>query len=56
MSDPALVQTSPDAIAEAFAETYRLLHARLTVFVNLNMAGLSRLALHQLVQDIAHKA
>lgn len=56
MSDPARVQTSPDAIAEAFAETYRLLHARLTVFVNFNMAGLSRLALHQLVQDIAHKA
>ena len=56
MSDPAQVQSAPKVIAEAFADTYRLLNARLSIFVNLNMAGLSRLALHQLVQDIAHKA
>jgi arsenate reductase len=56
MSDPALVQTSPEDIVEAFAQSYRLLSGRLSDFVNLNMAGLSRLALHQLVQDIAPKA
>jgi hypothetical protein len=31
------------------------LSGRLAVFVNLNMAGLSRLALHQKIQDMAQQ-
>ena len=46
---------SPDVVARTFAETYRLLNGRLSIFINLNMAGLSRLALQKHVQDIAPK-
>jgi len=51
MPDPAAV--TPQAAAQAFAETYRQLSARLSIFVNLNMTGLSRLALQKQVRDIA---
>jgi protein-tyrosine-phosphatase len=55
MPDPAAMNGTPDVIARAFAETYRLLNGRLSIFVNLNLAGLSRLALQKQVQDIAPK-
>ena len=55
MPDPAAVNGSPDVVARTFAETYRLLNGRLSIFINLNRAGLSRLALQKHVQDIAPK-
>lgn len=53
MPDPAAVESTPETTTRAFAETYRLLRGRLSVFVNLNMAGLSRLALQKRVKDIS---
>jgi len=55
MPDPAAVEGTPEGIAKAFGETFRLLNARLSNFVNLNMDGLSRLALQRQVRDIAGK-
>ncbi|HEX4637652.1 MAG TPA: arsenate reductase ArsC [Rhizomicrobium sp.] len=55
MPDPAMVESTPEDIAEAFGEAYRLLTGRLSVFVNLNMTGLVRLALQKQVQDTADR-
>lgn len=45
MADPAATVGPPAEVAQAFAETYRLLDNRLSLFASLKTAGLDRLAL-----------
>jgi len=52
MPDPAAVEGSPAEISLAFAETYRMLHNRISAFANLKMSGLDRLSLQKKVADI----
>ncbi|MGD2133752.1 MAG: arsenate reductase ArsC [Maricaulaceae bacterium] len=52
LPDPAAVEGTEAEIAAAFAETYRMLTARLTAFVNLPIEGLDRLALQARVDEI----
>jgi arsenate reductase len=53
MPDPAAAEGTPTEIALAFADTYRMLNNRITVFANLKMSGLDRLSLQKKVADIA---
>jgi len=53
MPDPAAVEGTPSEIALAFAETYRMLNNRISVFANLKMTGLDRLSLQKKVADVA---
>jgi len=53
MPDPAATEGSPADIALAFAETYRMLDNRLSLFANLKISGLDRMALHESMSDIA---
>lgn len=55
MPDPAATQGTPSQIALAFAEAYRMLDRRLSLFANLKMAGLDRLALQKSVAEIAER-
>jgi protein-tyrosine-phosphatase len=55
MPDPAATEGTPSEIALAFAETYRMLDNRLSLFANLKMAGLDRLALQKSVADIVKR-
>jgi arsenate reductase (thioredoxin) len=55
MPDPAAAKGTPTEIALAFAETYRMLDNRLSLFANLKMAGLDRLSLQKSVSEIARK-
>jgi len=52
MSDPAAVDGTPADIALAFAETYRMLNNRISVFANLKISGLDRLSLQAKMTDI----
>jgi len=53
MPDPAATQGPPADIALAFAETYRMLNNRISIFANLKMSGLDRLSLQSHLTDIA---
>lgn len=55
MPDPAATQGSPADIALAFAETYRMLDNRLSLFANLKISGLDRMALQKSMSDIAKR-
>jgi arsenate reductase (thioredoxin) len=50
--DPARVEGTDAVIGAAFADTYRMLNSRITVFVNLPLAALSRMSLQQRLNDI----
>ncbi|CAN7655431.1 arsenate reductase ArsC [Phenylobacterium sp. LjRoot225] len=52
MPDPALATGSPAEIAIAFADTYRMLNNRISLFMNLPMASLDRLGLQKRLEDI----
>ncbi|HEX4197399.1 MAG TPA: arsenate reductase ArsC [Caulobacteraceae bacterium] len=52
--DPAAVEGSQAEIALAFAEAYRVLNNRITLFASLPIAGLSRLSLQRRLDDIGH--
>ena len=52
MPDPALTEGSEAEIALAFADTYRMLTNRISLFMNLPMASLDRLALQERLQQI----
>jgi arsenate reductase len=52
MPDPAAVEGSPAEIALAFAETYRMLDRRLSLFANLKMSGLDRMTLQKSIAGI----
>ncbi|HEY2009034.1 MAG TPA: arsenate reductase ArsC [Rhizomicrobium sp.] len=53
MPDPAATKGTPSEIALAFAETYRMLDNRLSLFANLKMTGLDRIALQKSIADVA---
>lgn len=52
MFDPASVSGSPAEVAAAFAETYRMLHNRISAFANLKLSGLNRLSLQKKLDEI----
>ena len=52
LPDPALAEGSEAEVALAFADTYRMLTNRITLFINLPIASLDRLTLQQRLQDI----
>jgi len=53
MPDPAATEGTPSEIALAFAETYKMLDRRLSLFANLKMSGLDRMTLQKDVTGIA---
>jgi protein-tyrosine-phosphatase len=55
MPDPAAVTGSPAEIALAFADTYRLMNNRLTLFMNLPLASLYRLSLQRRLDEIGQR-
>ena len=50
--DPAAAEGSEAVIAQAFADAYRMLQNRITIFTNLPLAGLDRLSLQTKIDDI----
>ncbi len=50
--DPAEAQGSEAVIAQAFADAYRMLNNRITIFVNLPVASLDRLSLQKKMDEI----
>lgn len=52
--DPAAVKGSEAEIRYAFAETYRMMNSRITIFVNLPLASLDRLTLQAELDNIGH--
>jgi protein-tyrosine-phosphatase len=52
LPDPAAVKGSPAEIALAFAETYRMLNNRISLFVNLPLSSLDRLSLQRRLDRI----
>ena len=50
--DPAAVEGSPAEIGAAFADTYRMLNSRISLFMNLPLAALDRLSLQRRLDDI----
>jgi arsenate reductase len=55
MPDPAAVQGSSETIARAFAETYHLLEKRLSLFAQLELAGLDGPSLQNCLADVARR-
>jgi len=55
MPDPAAVQGSPAEVALAFAETYRMMSNRITLFMNLPLASLDRLSLQRRLAEIGQR-
>ena len=52
--DPAAATGNEAEIALAFADTYRLLNNRITLFTSLPIASLDRLSLQRRLDDIGH--
>lgn len=52
LPDPATATGTPAEIALAFADTYRMLHARISIFVNLPLARLDALSLKKRLDEI----
>ena len=50
--DPAAVEGTETEKALAFADTYRMLSNRISIFVNLPISSLDRLALQKRVSEI----
>jgi protein-tyrosine-phosphatase len=55
MPDPAAAQGSPAEIALAFAETYRMMNNRLSLFMNLPLASLDKLSLQKRLDEIGER-
>jgi arsenate reductase len=55
MPDPAAAQGTPAEIALAFADAYRMMSNRITLFMNLPLASLDRLALKRRLDDIGQR-
>ena len=55
MPDPAAVEGSPAEIGVAFADTYRMLHNRIGLFMSLPLAALDRLSLQRRLQEIGRR-
>ena len=54
--DPAKVEGSEAVRRVAFSETYRMLRNRISVFVNLPISSLDRMALKRRLDDIGDTA
>lgn len=54
--DPAAVSGSDAEIAAAFADSYRMLNNRISIFVNLPVASLDKLALQKKLDEIGRTA
>ena len=54
--DPAAVTGSASEIAAAFADTYRMLTNRISIFVSLPIGSLDKLALQERLDDIGRTA
>jgi protein-tyrosine-phosphatase len=50
--DPAAAQGSEAVIAQAFADAYRMLQNRITVFISLPISGQDRLSLQRSIDEI----
>ena len=55
MPDPAAAQGSPAEIALAFADTYRMMNNRITLFMNLPLASLDRLSLQRRLDAVGQR-
>jgi protein-tyrosine-phosphatase len=55
MPDPAATTGSPSEIALAFADTYRMLNNRITLFMNLPLMSLDRLSLQRRLDEIGRR-
>ena len=55
MPDPAAAQGSPAEVALAFADAYRMLNNRITLFMNLPLASLDRLSLQRRLEQIGER-
>jgi protein-tyrosine-phosphatase len=56
MPDPAVATGSGAEIALAFADTYRMMNNRITLFMNLPLASLDRLSLQGRLDEIGERA
>lgn len=52
LPDPAAVEGSEAEIRFAFADTHRMLHQRISIFTNLPLASLDKIALQKHLDDI----
>jgi protein-tyrosine-phosphatase len=55
MPDPAAATGSPSEIALAFADTYRMLNNRITLFMSLPLTSLARLSLQRRLDEIGRR-
>ena len=55
MPDPAAAQGSPSEVALAFADAYRMLNNRITLFMSLPLASLDRLSLQRRLEAIGER-
>ena len=55
LPDPAVATGTPPEIALAFADTYRMLNNRITLFMNLPLASLDRLSLQRRLDEIGQR-
>jgi protein-tyrosine-phosphatase len=55
MPDPAAVQGSPAEVALAFADAYRMMNNRITLFMNLPLASLDKLSLQRRLEEIGQR-
>ena len=53
--DPAAAQGTPAEIGAAFADAYRMLNNRISVFVNLPLAAIDRLSLQRRLDEIGQR-
>jgi arsenate reductase (thioredoxin) len=55
MPDPAAASGSPTEVALAFADTYRMLNNRITLFMSLPLATLDKLSLQRRLNEIGQR-
>jgi protein-tyrosine-phosphatase len=55
LTDPAAMTGSPAEVALAFADAYRMMNNRITLFMNLPMASLDRLSLQRRLREIGER-
>jgi arsenate reductase len=55
MPDPAAAAGSPAEVALAFADAYRMMHNRISLFMNLPLASLDKLSLQRRLDEIGRR-
>jgi arsenate reductase len=53
--DPAAAEGTPAEIGAAFADTYRMLNSRISIFMNLPLAALDKLSLQRRLDEIGER-